>query len=843
MEKIVLPACNARVFTLPNGLELIVEEDRSAAVASVQAWVKTGSIHEGRWIGAGLSHYLEHLLFKGTEKRKAHDFSRAVQDKGGYLNAYTSFDRTVYWVDIPSRGVSPALELLSDALMNSALPADEVVKEQEVIRREFAMGFDDPDSVAGKQMFSTVFTAHPMRHPVIGHLDLFNQLTRDDLVEYYRTRYAPNNIFFVVVGDVDADVIHAEMKAFFEKYPRRLLPDVFYPDEPVQLGRRENHIEFPTELTRLGLAWHVPGVTHPDLPALDVLAVVLGGGRSSRLYRQLREEEGLVHGISAWCYTSATTGVFGLDAMLDPQFCETVQKRLLTMVKEIETDGPTQEELEKAKRQFLSHQINALGTMRGKAGDIGSNWLYARSLNFTHDYFAAVQRVDKAEIQRVAAQYFTDSNLIITSLNPEGSLKKPEATGAGVKKDEIVKFELSNGLRVLVREDARLPLVSMVATFKGGILAETAANNGLSRLFSRTILKGTATKTADQIADTIEAAGGGIGAESGSNSFGVSVKVLRPDFALGLDLLSDVLLHATFPEKAIAREKEVMIAGIKADDEEITSVARNILRAKLFEGHPYGLRTLGRPEAVLAISQQDLIAYRKQILCAKNGVLAVFGAVKADEIKAQLEAALGAMPAGAPLLETVSKASVPGADIEVKQAMPKTQAVLMVGFPGVDVFSADREAMELIDEACSDLGSRLFNRIREEMGLAYFVGSSNLMGLVPGAFTFYLGTDPSKLEEVRAALDEEIARLAEGGLNEEELTRAKAKILGAQDIRNQSNDALAHSCALDELYGLGHEHYLGEQERVESVTLEKIRDVTQRYFSTARVTAIAGPGL
>lgn len=843
MEKIVLPVCNARVFTLPNGLELIVEEDHSAAVASVQAWVKTGSIHEGRWIGAGLSHYLEHLLFKGTETRKAHDFSRAVQDKGGYINAYTSFDRTVYWVDIPSRGASTALEMLSDALMNSTLPADEVVKEQEVIRREFAMGFDDPDSVSGKQMFATVFSAHPMRHPVIGHLDLFNQITRDDLVDYYQTRYAPNNIFFVVVGDVDADAIYAEVAAYFEKHPRRLLPDVFFPDEPVQLGRRENHMEFPTELTRLGLAWHVPGVTHADLPALDVLAVVLGGGRSSRLYRRLREDEGLVHGISAWCYTSATTGVFGMDAMLDPQLRETVQTRLLEMIKEIAVDGPAETELEKAKRQFLSHQINALSTMRGKAGDLGSNWLYARSLNFTHDYFAAVQQVNPSEIKRVAVKYFTDANLTITSLNPEGSLAKAGASAAGGKKEDIVKFELSNGLRVLVREDERLPMVSMVATFKGGLLAETDESNGLSRLFARTLLKGTKTRTADQIADTIEAAGGGIGAESGNNSFGANVKVLKPDFALGLDLLSDVLLNPTFPEKVIGREKEVMLAGIKADDEEITSVARNLLRAKLFDGHPFGLRGLGRAEAILAISRQDLLDYQKRIICAKNGVLAVFGAVKAEEIKAQLEAAFAAMPAGSPLFETITKVSFPGADLEVRQAMPKTQAVLMVGFPGVDVFSPDREALELIDEACSDLGSRLFNRIREEMGLAYFVGSSNLMGLAPGAFTFYLGTDPAKLGEVRTALDDEIARLAEGGLNEEELARAKAKILGAQDIRTQSNDALAHSCALDELYGFGHTHYLGEKERVEAVTLEQIREVTQRIFSATRVTAIVGPGL
>jgi zinc protease len=165
----------------------------------------------------------------------------------------------------------------------------------------------------------------------------------------------------------------------------------------------------------------------------------------------------------------------------------------------------------------------------------------------------------------------------------------------------------------------------------------------------------------------------------------------------------------------------------------------------------------------------------------------------------------------------------------------------MIGFPGVDVFSADVVPLELIDEACSDLGSRMFNRIREEMGLAYFVGSSNLMGLAPGAFSFYAGTDPAKIAEVKAALSDEIRELAEEGITPAELDRAKAKLLGAHEIRNQSNDAFAFSCALDELYGLGFRHHETLRERVEAVTFEQVREVARRYFSQASVTAIVRP--
>jgi zinc protease len=261
----------------------------------------------------------------------------------------------------------------------------------------------------------------------------------------------------------------------------------------------------------------------------------------------------------------------------------------------------------------------------------------------------------------------------------------------------------------------------------------------------------------------------------------------------------------------------------------------------LFGAHPFALRSLGTPDSVRAITRDDLIACRDRVFCGANGVLAIFGAVRADEVKALVEHALDALPAGAPLFQKLPQPAPLTESCEIVEAKPKAQAVLMVGFPGADFFSPDRVALELIDEACSDLGSRLFNRIREEMGLAYFVGSSNFMGLARGAFSFYLGTDPAKINEVRAALSDEIAKLAADGLNESELARAKEKLLGAQAIRNQSNDALAFSCALDELYGLGHAHYRGLRERVDSVTLDQVREVARRTFTQASVTAIVRP--
>ena len=226
---ITAPPNTAQKWVLPDGLTIIVQEDRSAPVASVQAWCATGSINEDQHLGAGLSHILEHMLFKGTKKRPANAIAQKVQDVGGYINAYTSFDRTVFWIDVPKDGVATALDILSDAMMNSTLPAEEYGKEQEVIRREFAMGMDDPDRMAGQLLLGTAYQKHPYRLPVIGDIEIYNQLTRDQVMEYYKTRYVPNNLTFIVVGDVDAQKVREQLTAFFKDYPEKSLRPGLHP--------------------------------------------------------------------------------------------------------------------------------------------------------------------------------------------------------------------------------------------------------------------------------------------------------------------------------------------------------------------------------------------------------------------------------------------------------------------------------------------------------------------------------------------------------------------------------------------------------------------------------------
>src|SRR5947207_12417691 len=346
--------------------------------------------------------------------------------------------------------------------------------------------------------------------------------------------------------------------------------------------------------------------------------------------------------------------------------------------------------------------------MRGQASDIGSNWLLTRDLNFSRHYLDAVQKVTLDDIKRVAAAYLTENNLTVISLNPKGSLTGRSEPEKIVAAGEIQKFELSNGLRLLVREDPRITLVGMGVVFRGGLLAETPQTNGITRLMAKVLLKGTKMRTAEQIANDIEAVGGSISSDAGNNSFSVSLDVMKPDVKLGVDLLSDVLRDATFPEKAIAREKEIQIAAIQQEEEQLTTVARNIMRQALFPQHPYALRSNGSIQSVRQLTQKDLLEFRDRYVVAKNGVSDVFADVKAAQVKQLIEQSLGQMQPGALALSD-AKPSVPLGKAEmVESRKDKAQGVIMVGFRGASLSSPDRYALELIDESSSDLGSRFF---------------------------------------------------------------------------------------------------------------------------------------
>jgi len=411
-----------------------------------------------------------------------------------------------------------------------------------------------------------------------------------------------------------------------------------------------------------------------------------------------------------------------------------------------------------------------------------------------------------------------------------------------VQPHPIQKFELPNGLRLLVKEDHRLPFVEIRTVLRGGVLAENPTNNGVTLLMAKMLMQGTQSRTAEQIASEMESMGGSIDSYSGNNSFGVNAEVLTDDFSAGLDIVADVLLNSVFPGAAFDREREMQLSAIHAQRDQLLQSGGRQMRRALFGDVGYGLDVNGTEESVTKLQISDVKNYYNGLLAPSNCVISIFGDVKTDEVSMAIEGKFGAwknkaiIPAlgRVPALEGIQR---------VSDTRDKKQAVLLIGYPGTTIYSEDRYALELLQEALSDLGSRLFTRIREKLGLAYYVGAQNFLGLSPGYFAFYTGTEPEKVQLVETEMLKEAAALRTDGLTAEELKRSKAKVVGQKKISRQDLGSYAMTAALDEIYGLGFDFSDKDDAKFEAVTLEDVKRVAAKILAEDKfVISVVEPG-
>ena len=830
-------------YVLDNGMIVILEEVHTAPVVAWQVWVKAGSITEGEYSGSGVSHYVEHMLFKGTEDRGVGEIGREIRGLGGQIGGYTSFDRTVYHLVVPSDHSLTALNVLADALMNSAFDPAELNKEREVIFREIDMGEDDPDRFLSRLFWSTLFREHPYRYPVIGYRTLFEGLTRQDLVDYYHKMYHPNNMILVGVGDFDSRIALAQIEEAFSSFKRESLPPVYIPDEPDQRGPRRVEREFEVQQIYLLMGFRTVGIQSNDMYPLDVLAIILGQGRSSRLFRKIREEKGLVNAISSWSYTPKYAGIFGINAKLDRANRDSAIEEILRELDQFKVKIVGEEELEKAKRKVISEHIFFRETMKNRATDLASNELTVGDPGFSENYVRGIQEVNREDLVRVANKYFREDNLTITLLKPatEKAFAQPKMA---VKKPPLInKFELPNGMTLLVRENHTLPTVLMQTVFRGGLRFENEDNNGICNFARGMLLKGTKTRTAHQIAEEIESLGGAIDTYGGNNSFGCSVGLLKKDFDAGLEILADVIMNSTLPPEEIERERRIILAQIKTQEDDIFNATFELLKETLFTRHPFRFQRLGSTHSIAKLTRADLTEYYHELCRPNNMVLAVYGDVKASQIVEKVQQIFSNFePRPLPLIQIPQEPKSTQVRVATKY-MEKKQALIMVGFQGIDVKSEDRYTFAVLTSILSGGGSRLYQSLRDELGLAYMVGSFSFIGLDnPGAYIFYIATAPEKIELARDGLLEEIKKLVTTKVSQEELNRARKDLIGTETIRLETNQALAFQCALDELYGLGYQNFERYASAINGVTEEDIRKVATKYFDLGSYAiVVVGP--
>jgi len=826
------PPLSAQVRTLGNGLEVIVREDAEHPLVSVQIWVRAGSLHEERWTGAGLAHCVEHMLFKGTWKRTAAQISQGIQSLGGHVNAYTTFNRTVYWIDGLAENAEGYLEILADMVRHSKLDAAELEKEQDVIRREMAMDNDDPGSAVQHLVQATAFRTHPLRHPIIGHRAVFDQARRDDVAGFVGRHYVPNNCFIVIAGAVDAEQCFAAAERLLGDWERKPYEPVLLPLEPPQRGLREGRKNFDTELTRVALGWQIPGEGHADKAALDVLAFLLGSGRSSRLYQELRERRGIAHWVWAGAWGAHECGLLNTEAECDPKDAETCRTAMLETIATLQAKGPSADELAKAVRATLSSQVRTLATTKGQASTLAHSWLTVGSLDGSQHYLAAIRALTPETIRDTARRYLKPASYSAAFVGPEvettGQTASITTTRGGTQ-----RFVLANGLTLLVGENPRLPLVSIRAGFLAGVPAEMEVNSGVTQVSAALLLKGTKNRTAPEIAAELENLGGSLHCTADAHRYVLGADVMRGDEGRGLDLLADLMLNATLPAAQLNEVKKRQVACIQEEKEDPLTVALRRARREIFAGTPFARTSLGTEESVKALTVAACLDMLRASLTGGNGVISIHGDVQAATVRRQVERAFGSLKKGTRRDHTTS-GSPTGRPGTWEQHMEKEQAVIVIGFRSVGLHHPDSPVLTLIDEACSDMGSRLFNRIREELGLAYYVGTQHFAAMGAGAFYFYAGTDPVKVGLAQQEVLAQIGDLVKNGLTQDEIQRARITWRSSWLRAQQGNASLADTAGWNEINGLGHDHFQRLPQIIEAITDKDIRRVAKTFFGRAK---------
>jgi len=849
----------AERITLKNGLTVILKEDHSAPVAAVQVWVKTGSANETPK-EAGITHQIEHMIFKGTPTRNTGEIARTIETSGGKINAYTSFDRTVYYVEIDSARFDTALDVLLDAVQHSLFDPEELKKEKEVVLEEYRRSLDIPENQLSWAMMALSYQKHPYGRPIIGCEETIRSFDREMILKYTDKWYTPKNMVVVAVGDFEAAKALESIKKMVRNFPERTGAKPSRPVEPPQTELRKTIKNDRVQQVYLDLCWHIPALTHEDIYALDMLEVILGQGKTSRLYRALKMKTNLVYHVSAGTYALADPSLFSVDATLHPKKLDQALAAIGREISEVTHAPVTPSELSQAKTMAEAAFVFDMEDMAGQARTLGFFQTMTGNMDNADAYLSKIKQVTADDILRVSQTYLVPENLSIGLMAPEGekinletnvvmSLFKgtppqaqPQENLSAQMKNTTEMYVLKNGMRVIIKENNRLPEVSILGAFLGGKRLEKIEQWGISGFVAEMLTRGTKKRTADAIASTVESWAGSLKGFSGRNSLGVSGKFLSKDLYAGLELLSDLILHVDFPSREIEKVREDILAAIHAKKDRPTAQLFELFYKTLYPHYPYGHPATGTPETISHITRNDLKTWYELIRIPSNFVLAIVGDLKRDQLIPYLEMLFEPFQPATITLPTI-KPEPPLTDPrKAHLKRPGAQTHLSVGYLGTDLKSNNNAPMALVDTALSGMGGRLFQRLRDKRSLAYSITAFRSPGLETGAFGVYLACDPGKLPQAQKAVFHELSILREEGLTDEELAAAKRYFLGNLKIGMQTNGSQAMQMALNELYGLGYDHMPQYIQKIESVTRDDInRAVKDIILPEGYILVTVGP--
>ena len=839
--------------TLKNGMRVVLKENHSAPVSAFQVWVEVGSADENPG-EAGISHLIEHMLFKGTDKRRPGEIARDIEGHGGHINAYTSYDYTVYHMEIASRYQEQGLSVLADAVQHPRFDAQELAREKEVVIEEIKMGEDDPERALHRALFKTSFQRHPYGRPVIGYADSVRGINRKAIVDYYRQWYCPKNMVFVGVGDFKTPELLARVKAFFTTSSCPL-PVRQRVAEPSQNAFRPLVMQQEVKERYFALGFHIPGVRAEDTYALDLLAACLGQGDASQLAQELRLKRGWVSSVYASAFTPHDPGLFVIGGSFQPGSIRQGITEISAVLARIKGEGIKEADLRKARVMVETAFTYDRETVEGEAGKLGYFETVMGDATKEQAYLEGIARVRMAKIQEVAAKYLRPENLVLCLLIPKAAGEEVEArvlqswvggiTAIFPSDNEakgIRKAVLENGITVLFKEDHAVPVAGVAAVFLGGVRFEKEREAGITRFLAEMMTRGTASFNAVQFAQEIDSLGATLETFSGRNSFGVQAKGLSKDFPQLVRLLGEAVAAPTFPPDELERVRDEILAAQREERDSMAAWTMQLLRETLYKRHPYRLNVLGEERTIRRIGRPDLIQYYKHYALPQNMVVAIAGDVSWEEALISAQTALGGMSGRHFSLPPIPQESREGTSRGMRKreelTQDKEQVHLALGFLGTTLRDQDRFPLEVLEAAIGGQGGRFFTQLRDKEGLAYVTAFFVRADLDPGYLGVYMATSPAKVEQARQGMERIINEVREQGISQEELDRAKAYLIGNYEIDHQSPLAMASTMAFDERYGLGGDFYQQYPRVIGRVTMTDVLRVARKYLTLDSSTMV-----
>jgi zinc protease len=845
----------ATLAELGNGMTVIIKPTRTSPVVCVRAYVRTGGIYEGKWLGCGLSHLLEHLVAGAAirDNGKIRSTKTRAAKIGGQSNAYTTSDHTCYYISAASSKTTQCIDLIADWMARPAITKKEFEQEHGVVQRELEMGKDDPARQMWYANAANAFGGHPASVPVIGLAPVLARVTLKDVTDYHSKMYIPQNMIFCVVGDVD---VEASLKRICEamygfdrgRQSRTILPPV---KSPVNV-RRSVQVHKALKDTSQVMGFQSITLRHKDLYALDVLSFVLSRGQASRLVRTVSRKKKLVTSISASSWTPHWgKGYFSISFRAKPKDADAAEKAIIAELKKVAENGVSNDELTRAKRQKIAALVYGQQTAEDIAAGIATDFLATGDAAFSKNYTKRIQDVTAGQVQAVAKKYFTFDRMVITRLvPPSANATAADTTRNSANASKAVTFTVGDGLKVVLQPNSAVALVSMAYAVKGGLLSETPRTNGMGKLMTAMSTRGTKSFTAKQIDEFFAQAGGGISGNCGNNALYWKATVLDDSFPKALEILAEVVNKPKFDLAELEIIKPKLQAEIKQTDESWFPSLQKFFRSKFFTNSPYARLAVGSSKVIAKATPKSIRDYYAKHIAPVGkyrGVLTIYGNFNARDARKQVSKLFSKMPKrGTWSLNTVKaeprKVAAEGEFHVLKT--PNKVAAVIVAVPGMKVTNLeDRFAITVLDAIISGyrLPSGWLHTELRGKRLVYVVHAYSWAGLLPGAFMTYAAGQPENAPKIVNIIKTNYRRAARHVTTQKKIDEVVNSILTAELLGSQSMSELSLAAGLDELYGLGYD-FRGKMEAYyRKVTPADVNRVARKYLSGGYVVTVTTP--